>query len=138
MNEANKLQVNERVNQVIEWLLGSETRCFIVRNGSEMWKISERQVDKYIKLARDKISETLQEKNDVKYRLSWHVTMRHRLLRTALNDHEIDKALYILDSLAKLEGLFDPALQEKLKAETDFYKKLAAFPIETALKILNE
>lgn len=123
---------------VIELLLIPEPTYKIIRFCSEKWEITSRQATKYIKVAREKIAKNIQNQNDMKYRVSWHITKRNKLLKIAEQDHEIDKALNILDSLAKLEGLFDPALQEKLRAETDFYKHLVNFPIDTALKILNE
>lgn len=136
-NPANPVQMEERIKQVSDWLLDGESRHYIVQSGSEMWSISERQVDKYIRVAKKRISEIIQLKNDLSFRVAWHIRKRQRLLKTAISDHELNTALNILDSLAKLEGLLDPALQEKLRAETEFYKNLASFPIETALKILS-
>ena len=137
-NKANETQMAERIDIVGILLLKSESTRVILKFIREKWNVSESQANNYIRLAKKRIEKVIDDKNNIKYRVGLHISFRHKLLKQAMEDHETQQALSILDSLAKIEGLLDPALQDKLRAETELYKKLNSFPIETALKILNE
>lgn len=51
--KANAQQVQERIQQCLQWLGEGYTTGTILRNGSELWGITTRQVEEYYSRARD-------------------------------------------------------------------------------------
>jgi hypothetical protein len=50
---ATDIEIDGRINAIYKLLLEGNSRTQILQYGSETWKISERQVEEYIKRARD-------------------------------------------------------------------------------------
>lgn len=100
--KSTKAQLNQRVSEVQALLLQGFTRSYIIQYGSK-WKITDRQVDDYIKMATEMIKEvntaTLQDNMGVITANLWD------LFRTARTANNVAEAHKILVSIAKLKGL---------------------------------
>lgn len=100
--KSTKAQVNQRVSEVQALLLQGLTRSYILRYASK-WKVSDRQVDDYIRMATEMIKEvntaTLQDNMGVITANLWG------LFRTARTANNVAEAHKILVSIAKLKGL---------------------------------
>ena len=51
--KSTNIEIDERINTVYKLLLEGNSRTQILQYGSETWQISERQIEEYIKRARD-------------------------------------------------------------------------------------
>ncbi|HEV3436453.1 MAG TPA: hypothetical protein VG122_03780 [Gemmata sp.] len=110
--KSDQVTVSQRVEEVLQ--LRIEGRLFqeIVRYGSAKgWGVSERQIQKYIKKSDDLLVERLDKKRKP------HIAQRQALYALALsiaaNSSDCRAALAILDSEAKLRGLFPDTKEVK-------------------------
>jgi hypothetical protein len=93
------------INQVYQRLLLRHSRAQICRYLTESG-VKERQVNNYIKKARTLLEADLCE--DRKSALAEHISTRNQLFQKAYAKGDIKVCLNILDSTAKLQGLFEP------------------------------
>ncbi len=109
---ANKVIMQERIEEVKLQLLDGMQRYEIVQLGSKKWNITEQQVDSYIRKAKKQICKHYEP--IVGKEIQKHIARRERLLQMVLKKgeegtqkslKEIYLALKIDDSLAKLKGL---------------------------------
>jgi RecB family endonuclease NucS len=98
-------EVERRVQEVLRIRLDGAALHDVVQYATEMkWDVSERQVSHYIRRADD----LLVERNDRnrKRLLARHCAQRESLYARAVNGADYRTALAVVDSLAKLQGLF--------------------------------
>jgi hypothetical protein len=104
--EANKAEVEERVAQIYKQLILRQSRTQILQFASKNWgKLSDRQIDTYIKKARNLLLADFEV--DRKVLLAEHIASRNYLYQKSLADKRYQTCLNVLDSVAKLEGLFE-------------------------------
>lgn len=112
MGKSDKTTVAQRVEEVLRLRLDSFQFHDILQYASEKgWALTERQVRTYIAKADALLVERLDKKR--KPVIARHLAQRQALLRKAIEKGEIRTALAILDSEAKLRGLFP---EKELKA----------------------
>ncbi len=98
-------EVERRVQEVLRIRLDGAALHDVVQYATEMkWDVSERQVAHYIRRADD----LLVERNDRNRRrlLARHCAQRESLYARAVNGADYRTALAVIDSLAKMQGLF--------------------------------
>lgn len=89
---------------VYKMLLTETPRPEICQFMTEKYRLSERQVDRYIKDAAEKLEKDISRKT--KAGLSYHLSKRDLLFNRAYKDNNINLALSVLRDRAKLEGLY--------------------------------
>jgi hypothetical protein len=108
--------VKLRVEQVLRLLLDGaqfhDVCQFATENG---WVLKERQVRRYMAKANDLL--VLRQKDGRRKALARHSARREALYARALKAGDYRTALAVLDSLAKLQGLY-PAPRETAKPDT--------------------
>jgi hypothetical protein len=114
--KSDQATVAQRVEEVLQLRLEGRLFHEIVRYGSAKgWGVSERQIQKYIKKSDDLLVERLDKKR--KPLLARHIAQRQSLyalaLSVAANSSDCRAALAILDSEAKLRGLFPDTKEVK-------------------------
>jgi hypothetical protein len=103
--ESNKAETEQRVNDVYQCLVLRQSRSQILRFVAKKWgETPSRTVDYYIKKARDLLLQELS--GDRKALLSEHIATRNQLFQKAYTEKRYQTALNVLDSTAKLQGLF--------------------------------
>lgn len=107
--KSDKATVAQRVEEILQLRINGKLFHEIVRYGSQKgWGVSERQIQKYIKKSDGLLVERLDKKR--KPLLARHIAQRQALYALALsvaqNSADCRAALAILDSEAKLRGLF--------------------------------
>ncbi len=76
----------------------------ILRHAATEWELKPRMTDEYIRRAKEKIKETSRlSRSDM---LEEHIERRRTLFKLALQNKDLQTALRISDSEAKLLGLF--------------------------------
>lgn len=100
--KSSKAEVNQRVTEIQALIMSGYTRSYMLQYGSK-WKISDRQIDDYIKMATTVIKEinqsTLQDNQAIITGQLWD------LFRAARADANVAECHKILMSIAKLKGL---------------------------------
>ncbi len=101
----NNTEVSIRVNEIYSLLLSRVNRAQILQYASNKWgELSDRTVDSYIKKARELLKkETAIDRESA---LAEHIATRNQLYQIALKKQKLQTCLQILDSTAKLQGLF--------------------------------
>jgi hypothetical protein len=110
--KADQALVQSRVDEILRIRLDGASRTDILQYVAEKrWEISERQVDNYIQ----KTTEILraQAKGARKGLLALHIGRREALYARAVNAGDYGRALAVLESLAKLQGLVTEKHQVK-------------------------
>jgi hypothetical protein len=107
--KATKAVVKQRVEEVFRLRLGGAGFADILQHASapeQAWGVSERQLWNYIAAA-DRL---IEERFDAKapHLLNLHLLRRNQLYAHAVGAGDFRTALAVLDSEAKLEGLFPP------------------------------
>ena len=89
-NKATNVEIDGRINTVYKLLLEGNSRTQILQYGSETWEISERQVEEYIKRARDhqRLDAELERLKDIQ--------------RKATNGRQYSTALKAIEMQARL------------------------------------
>ena len=107
MAKADKIEILKRLRTVQEWMMQGQNTTDIIRQCVSQWGISERQAYRIIEKGYDDFY--LINKRHTKRKLYYHVEARRKLFRD-LKDKNTPKgartANLILDSMAKLEGVF--------------------------------
>ena len=122
MKEATSAEVELRTSTVAEMINKGQGRQKICRFASEEWKISDRQIDRYISKAWDKI-----EKNtdfDIKQELKLQRARFEDLFQKNYTIQDYREARQVLDSIAKLLGLNEP---DKLNISGEVELKAPSF-----------
>lgn len=102
-----KAEAEQRVNQIYKLILVGTSRRAILQYASENWgKISDRSVDSYIATARKLMIADLHD--DRGLALAQEICTRKHLYTKAYQAKQWRTCLNILDSSAKLQGLFMP------------------------------
>jgi molybdenum-dependent DNA-binding transcriptional regulator ModE len=107
----------QRLNKVIRELLKETSRHDIVQEYSKKWDVSIRQVDTYIKEAKDQIVESVKEDRESDIELE--LKKRDDLYNQSYRQGEFQTCLNIARDKAKLLGLYD---RESGADETDLSK----------------
>lgn len=100
---ASDAEIQLREAKAKEMLLDGFTRAEIVRECSKLYGVSARQIDDYIKVAREEIAEINQV--DAKETLSTILKNQWKLFRKAVLKDNDQLARQILMDIAKLKGL---------------------------------
>jgi hypothetical protein len=104
--QSSKAEMESRVNLIYQRLLLRQNRGQILQFAAKAWgEIGDRTVDSYIKKARDLLLKDLSE--DRKAVLAEHIATRNQLFQKAYAASKFQTCIQILDSTAKLQGLFD-------------------------------
>lgn len=132
--KSDKTTVSQRIEEVLELRLRGSEYHDIVHYGSQKgWGVTGRQIRKYIRKADELLTERLERRR--RLLIGRHVAQRQSLYALALsiaaNSGDCRSALAILDSEAKLRGLFPDTkevkelmkLAEGLRAEVEELKR---------------
>lgn len=106
MSKSDKLESNNRVRTVQEWILQGFATVDIIKQCTGKWNISERQAYRIYNKAYDWFHDLRQKGS--KRRLYYHMEVRLKLyrdLKDKTSPQGARSALKILDSMAKLEGV---------------------------------
>jgi predicted transcriptional regulator len=101
----NKIEIGERVLCISQLLLEGKRTKEICRIASEKWKISRRQVERYIASAYKNWYKEFEKRR--RTILEYHVALRMNLYSISYEQKNYPICLQILKDLAKLEGLYD-------------------------------
>ena len=110
--QSDAAEVARRVEAVLRIRLdGAQHHDIVAYAEEQKWGVSDRQVRTYIRRA----DELLVERRDTNRRrlVARHVAQRESLFARAVNGADYRTALAIVDSLAKLQGLFTDARELK-------------------------
>ena len=110
--QSDSAEVARRVEAVLRIRLdGAQHHDIVAYAEEQKWGVSDRQVRTYIRRA----DELLVERRDTNRRrlVARHVAQRESLFARAVNGADYRTALAIVDSLAKLQGLFTDARELK-------------------------
>jgi hypothetical protein len=132
MPRSTKAETEQRIEQVYKLLLGGaafpdirEFACASEQN----WAVTDTQVRRYMTEAHRRIKERYEARAD--YSFSKHMLRREQLYAHAVGAGDFGTALRILDSEAKLEGLFPPTKVAPTNPEgTDAYDAGGFTPAE--------
>jgi hypothetical protein len=97
------VEIYQRVSEVQALLLEGRTRSYILRYGTEKWKVSEGMIDRYIVDANAIVEEI--NHNTSAQNLSRITNSLYDLYRRAIHANELGEARQALMSIAKLRGL---------------------------------
>ena len=104
-HKSDAAEAERRVNEIYQRLILRQNKAQIVRYASENWgKITERQVENYIRKAYELLKQELS--GDRQQLLAEHIATRNQLFQKAYAEKRYQTALNVLDSTAKLQGLF--------------------------------
>ena len=112
MAKSTNAEIEKRVKEITNLLLNGYSRLDIIQYSSK-YKVSDRQIDTYIKKALEGFRENIKE--DLKTNFSIHINQRYNLYKIAIKESNLKLALEILKDIAKLQGLYDNniALEDK-------------------------
>lgn len=102
-SKSTKIELSQRVKEVSGLLLEGRTRSHILQYGSDVWNISERQIDDYISMAWKNIREV--NALDFKDNVSVVINNLWDVYRQARIDNDKKNALVALAQIAKIKGL---------------------------------
>jgi len=114
--KADRTIVEQRVNELVKLLLKGSDREEILLFCSDNWKIGERQSDKYILRAKNKIEQSV--KRSIDYDYAKAVRRYEDLYKMSLNKGDYRTALAVNKELTTLQGLF--RLQIETSGEINF------------------
>ena len=101
---ATHIEIIYRILQVKKAVLEGAHRPDILQLATTEWGLTERQGDEYIAKARKEIKIEVDAMG--KTNLEWHISARMHLFNKAARINDLSNARQILDSLAKLQGLW--------------------------------
>ena len=133
--KSGKVEFEQRVSEVYELLLNGYERPYIVRYGGEKWGVSDRQIEKYMRLAQGVLLEEI--KSDRSNLLAKEVGQRNFLYRKAVRDGSWASAQQIADSRAKLLGLFDKPKDMPLLTAINTLMREGVLPHNVASTLIN-
>jgi len=100
---ASKPTISKRIQEVYSSLIDGQSRLDIVQKGSKKWKISERQVDKYIKKAKSLIQKEVIK--NLEYDYAKAIRRYEDLYKIGIKDKDYKLAMAANKEIAKLQGL---------------------------------
>ena len=103
MNKSSKHIVNQRINEVVSMLILGYNRDLILQNTSNVWKVSDRQIDTYISKARTLIEQSV--KKQVAYDYAKAIRRYEELYRLSIEKKDYKTALSVNKELTTLQGL---------------------------------
>lgn len=122
MSKSTQAELDLRVNEVYEQIIAGRSRGNILQYSAENWDVSERQVDNYIKKARERMQEEL--KQNYPYKLGEIIKKLDRIYHKAMcgvtrlgakgiefNDIDLSVARQALMDQAKLLGFVKETFQ---------------------------
>lgn len=112
MGKGTRVQIEERINEVYMLLLQKEPTQKIWAYATKKWGISNRQCDRYIASAHQRMIDDL--KKDRHLLLAKAIAERNDLYRLARKEYKYFTCLQIADSRDKLLGL-DFGLEDHIK-----------------------
>lgn len=96
-------EIEVRIHKVVEWIVGGNSKQDIVVMSKELWGVGERQVEKYLFNAREKIVKEYKEKMDSDIEiLSSRLDF---LYKKALEKGDLKTALQVLGLKEKYFGI---------------------------------
>lgn len=104
MSRTSKNIINQRVKEVSEMLVKGHNRDFILQNTSNLWNISDRQIDTYISKGRELIEKSIKRK--IEYDYAKAVRRYEDLYKLSLEKKDYKTALAVNKELTTLQGLF--------------------------------
>jgi hypothetical protein len=127
--KADTAEVAKRVDEVLRIRLDGAQRHDILQYASENgWGLTDRQVGEYIRRA----DNLLVERRDTKRKrvIALHIARREALYARAVNSGDHRAALAILDSQAKIQGLYlsERELRELTAAQRERLRQLESQP----------
>ncbi len=102
--KATQIEVLYRILKVKQAVLEGAQRSDILRLCAEEWGLEERQGSEYIAKAAKEIRLEIEATGITN--LQWHIAARMNLFNKAVKAKDYSNARQILDSLAKLQGLW--------------------------------
>jgi len=109
MSKATKVEVQQRINEVYELLIGGASKGNIVRHAAEKWAVSERQTETYIKRANEHLAEAAAIRRDTE--LGKALARLNKLYMQALRVQDYRIALSVQKELNNLLALHAPSQQ---------------------------
>lgn len=103
MSKSTKNTVNQRVKIISDMLIEGQNRDFILQNTSNLWNVSDRQIDTYISKARDLIENSVKRK--VEYDYAKAVRRYEDLYKLSIEKKDYKTALSVNKELTVLQGL---------------------------------
>ena len=97
MNKSSKHIVNQRINEVVNMLILGYNRDLILQNTSNVWKVSDRQIDTYISKARTLIEQSV--KKQVAYDYAKAVRRYEELYRLSIEKKDYKTACRVLKTV---------------------------------------
>lgn len=104
MAKCNKVTALQRTDDVLKILLaGGEYEDIKQYAASKGWKISERQIRRYMQLAYERLADATNQ--NLKSLMGRHLMQRRGLYARALKTNDVRTALLVLKDEAMLQGL---------------------------------
>ena len=122
-------EIELRVATVAEMIIKGQKRNNIVRYSSENWKIGERQAEKYIVKAWEKIEQNTDI--DVKKEIKLQRARFEDLYQKSYNIQDYRECRQVLDSIAKLIGLNSPEKHDHTHEIKEFKVEIVNKPNES-------
>ena len=101
---ANALQIQLRIDKVMDLLLHGVSRGQIVKAGAKEWDVTERTVDTYIREAKDALAAQAEKRREVLYGLAY--ARLENLYQRSLSISDFKNALGVVKELNSLAGLY--------------------------------
>lgn len=108
--KATKLEIAQRIDLVTEWIIDNKRRPEIIRKGSTMWGIGERQIEVYMHRAMNSLKEHAEQ--DIQNHRANAVAQLDFIINQNLIDKKLDDARKAIETKAKLLGLNAPEKQD--------------------------
>jgi len=110
MCKCTQAEKEKRIREVVKRLAFGEVRAEIVQYGSETWQITERQCDKYIRIATDRLAAIGDPDLETEKRRA--VERAAVIMALAIDASQYRNALAANEQIIKLHGLYAPVKQE--------------------------
>lgn len=108
--KSTQAEIETRVTEIYELMIGGASRTEMFRYGSETWGISSRQVEDYLKTAREKLATQLDKNRDAN--LSLAVERLTTIFRKTMKVQDYQRAIAAQRELNLLLGLYAPTKQD--------------------------
>jgi hypothetical protein len=116
--KSSRVTVDQRIMVVEELLLKGVIRRDILRYGSEVWKVGERQMEGYITRIYKKWEE--KGKSEAPHNYAIAIERREYQLQEAVKAKSVKDALAVLNSIDKIKGIFIERVDHSGKMEIDY------------------
>lgn len=103
MKKSSKNIITQRVSKVSELLIKGANRDTILQNTSNLWNVSNRQIDSYISKAREVIKQSIIK--NLEYDYAKAITRYENLYNKAIEEKDYRLALSINKEITVLQGL---------------------------------